>query len=153
MERFSLIPLAIASSTAFLLRSSALSFDSDTELYIMALAALTCSVVTSPSGSPSAMLAARSRSSMAILASPYSEAWSAMSSRASSVILPGNRASSALDETISRSSGPEYLLNLTVFVLRNVEREASSRRLSRGSWDIMISDTGAARSPPPRVSW
>lgn len=55
----------------------------------MALAALTFSMVTSPSTSSSARFAARSSSSMATLASPYSEACSAMRSSASEVILPG----------------------------------------------------------------
>ena len=79
----------MASTTAILPMLRDLSLDSDTELYIMALAALTFSMVTSPSTSSSARFAARSSSSMATLASPYSEACSAMRSRASEVILPG----------------------------------------------------------------
>ena len=86
---FCFIALATARTTTILLMSRALSLFSDTELYIMALAALTCSMVTSPSASSSAMFAALSSSSMATLASPYSEACSAMRSRASEVILPG----------------------------------------------------------------
>ena len=98
---------ATARTTAILLMSRDLSLFSDTELYIIALAALTCSMVTSPSVSSSAMLAALSRSSIATLASPYSDACSAMRSRASSVILPECRASSALAATISLSSSLE----------------------------------------------
>lgn len=104
IERLRFIALATASSTIILLTSSVLSLESETELYIMALAALTCSVLTSPSSSSSAMFAARSSSSMAILASPYSADSPAMRSRASSVTVPGTRASSARAPTISLSS-------------------------------------------------
>ena len=62
--------LAAARTTSILLMFSDLSLDSNTELYIMALAALACSRVTSPPSSSSAMLAALSRSSIASLASP-----------------------------------------------------------------------------------
>ena len=89
MLRFCFIALAMASRTAMRFTSRLRSLVSVTELYIMALAALTCSTVTSPSTSSSAMFAERSRSSIAILASPYSEACSAIRSRASSDILPG----------------------------------------------------------------
>lgn len=65
-----MIALAVARTTAILLILRDISFDSDTELYIIALAALTCSTVTSPWESSSAMLAALSRSSIASLASP-----------------------------------------------------------------------------------
>lgn len=107
MEGFCFMARATARSTIILLMSRDLSLPSDTELYIMALAALTCSMVTSPSESSSAMLAALSSSSMATLASPYSAACSAMRSSASSVILPGCSASSALAPTISLSSPRE----------------------------------------------
>lgn len=42
---------------------------------------------------------------------------------------------------------------MTVLDLRNVESEASSRSGSIGSWDIMISDTGAVCPVRARVSW
>ena len=89
MDGFFFMARATARSASFRLTSSERSLESDTALYIMALAALTCSTVTSPSTSSSAMFAERSRSSIAILASPYSEACSAIRSRASSDILPG----------------------------------------------------------------
>ena len=44
-------------------------------------------------------------------------------------------------------------MNLTVLERLNVDSDASSRRLSMGSWEIMITDTGAERSPTPLVSW
>lgn len=53
------------------------------------------------------MFAARSRSSMAILASPYSADSSAMTSNASSEYRPGYSASSARAATISLSSSRE----------------------------------------------
>ncbi len=108
--------------------------------------------MTSPEVSSSAMLAERSRSSRAILASPYSDASLDIITRASDAILSGNRASSALRVTISSSSRSEYRLNLTTLDLRKVDMEASSSRESRGSWDIMIRDTGAAFSLWGRVS-
>ena len=92
MEGFCFMARATARSTSILLMSRDLSLPSDTELYIIALAALTCSMVTSPSESSSAMFAALSSSSMATLASPYSA---------------GCRASSALAPTISLSSPRE----------------------------------------------
>ena len=95
---------ATASSASFLLMSRERSLESDTALYIMALAARTWSTSISPESSSSAMFAALSRSSIAILASPYSAASSAMTSRASSEHLPGNSASSAREPTISLSS-------------------------------------------------
>ena len=103
-EGLSLIALAVARTTAIFPVLRDLSLVSDIELYIMALAALTCSIVTSPSTSSSARFAARSSSSIATLASPYSDACSAIRSKASDVILPGCRASSALASTISLSS-------------------------------------------------
>ena len=81
---------------------------------------------------------------MAILASPNSADSSAIVSRDSSEYDPGMRASDARTATISLSSDSLYLLNLTVLVLRNVDMDASSRRFSIGSWEIIISDTGAA---------
>ena len=99
------------------------------------------------------MLAARSRSSIAILASPYSADSSAMSLIESSVYLPGYRASSARDEAISVSSSSEYLSKRTVFVLRKVEWEASSRYLSTGSCVIMMRDIWALASALERISW
>lgn len=104
MNRFCFMARATASSTAILLMSNVRSFASDTELYVMAFAERACSTVTSPNVSSSAMAEALSKSSIAILASPYSADCSAMRSRASSVIFPGSRASSALAATISLSS-------------------------------------------------
>lgn len=98
------IARATARRAIFLFMSSERSFESDTELYIIALAARTCSTVISPSSSSSAMFAARSRSSMAILASPNSADSSAMTSSESSVYLPGYSASTARAATISLSS-------------------------------------------------
>ncbi len=39
----------------------------------------------------------------------------------------------------------------TVLDRLNVDMDASSSRLSRGNWEIMISETGAV--PVERVSW
>ena len=44
-------------------------------------------------------------------------------------------------------------MNLTVLVLRNVDCEASSRSASSGSWEIMITQTGAERGVSVLVSW
>lgn len=88
-EGLAFIALATASSASIRLMSSDLSLESETELYIMALAALTWSASISPESSSSAMLAARSSSSMAILASPYSADSSAITSMAPSVHAPG----------------------------------------------------------------
>ncbi len=66
----SFMALDTARSVSLRFMSRETSLDSDTELYIMALAARTCSGSISPAVSPSAMLADLSRSSMAILASP-----------------------------------------------------------------------------------
>ncbi len=76
-----------------------------------------------------------------------------MRSSASSVILPGYRASSALAPTISLSSDLEYLLNLTVLVLLNVDSDASSRRASMGCWEISMTDTGDVLGTSALVSW
>lgn len=76
-----------------------------------------------------------------------------MRSSASSVILPGYRASSALAPTISLSSDLEYLLNLTVLVLLNVDSDASSRRASIGCCDISMTDTGDVLGTSALVSW
>ncbi len=85
MERFFFMALATARTTSILFMSRERSLESDTELYIIALAARTCSTVISPSSSSSAMFAALSRSSIAILASPYSADSSAISVSESSV--------------------------------------------------------------------
>ena len=44
-------------------------------------------------------------------------------------------------------------MNLTVLLLRNVDIEASSRRLSMGSCDIRTTHTGAKRAVSVLVSW
>ena len=44
-------------------------------------------------------------------------------------------------------------MNLTVLVLRNVDIEASSSSESMGSWEIMMTQTGAARVVSVLVSW
>lgn len=107
MERFLFIALATASSTSIRFMSSVRSFESDTELYIIALAARTCSTVISPESSSSAMLAARSSSSIAILASPNSADSSAIITSGSSEYVPGYSASCAREDTISKSSWAE----------------------------------------------
>ena len=44
-------------------------------------------------------------------------------------------------------------MNLTVLVLRNVDCDASSRSASSGSWEIIITHTGAERGVSVLVSW
>lgn|GEM_PF-5192439 len=96
--------LATASRTSILLISSSLSFESVTKLKVIALAVRTSSTVTNPLSPSSAMFAARSRSSMAILASPYSADAMAICLRESSGQESGIKASSARACTMSNSS-------------------------------------------------
>ena len=59
----------------------------------------------------------------------------------------------ALAATISLSSDWEYLLNLMVLALLNVDMDASSRSPSIAYWEIRMIDTGEVLGTSVLVSW